>query len=265
METVNSSPPLLPFPGKVRLARLIGRRLRFLMDLEDGLGAFTAHTNNTGSMLGLLRPGCEVLLSVSCSPGRKHPCTVEAVRPDGFWVGVNTGVPTRLLRAAWAAGVLPECAGYTAFATEPRFEGGRLDALLTGKASGMPGAAASAGLDGRALSSDAGELYVETKNVTLVEDCVAQFPDAPSERARKHMVELMRLARQGIRAALFFAVQRPDGQCFGPAEAVDPEYAALFREALAAGVEVWPYVVEVTPEGYGLGRRLPLARGLSGP
>ena len=238
METVNSSRPLLPLSGEARTASLIGRRLRFLMDLTDSQGAFTAHTNNTGAMLGLLRPGSRVLLSVSQRPSRKHPCTVEAVSCQGFWVGVNTAVPTRLFKAAWRAGLLPECAGYTDFKTEPRFAQGRLDALLTG-----PG----------------GEFFVETKNVTLVEECVAQFPDAPSERARKHLKELTRLARSGIRAGLFFAVQRPDATCFGPAEVVDPEYAELFREALAAGVEALAYVVDVAEDGYRLGRRLPLA------
>jgi sugar fermentation stimulation protein A len=238
METVNSSPALVPFGGKTRLARLVGRRKRFLMDVEDASGAFTAHTNNTGTMLGLLRPGSDVLLSVSDAASRKHPCTVEAVRLDGAWVGVNTAMPTRILRAAWAAGLLPECAGYETFKAEPRFAEGRLDALLTGPA---------------------GELYVETKNVTMVEDCQAQFPDAPSERACKHMGELSRIARSGARAAVFFAVQRPDGQCFGPAEAVDPEYAEAFRQALAAGVEAWAYVVDVAEDGYRLSRRLPVA------
>lgn len=284
METVNSSRPLVAFPGRVGRARLVGRRKRFLMDVEDEGGAFTAHTNNTGSMLGLLRPGSEVLLSVSASPSRKHACTVEAVRLEGFWVGVNTSLPTRILKAAWAAGMLPECSGYTGFAAEPRFEGGRLDARLwrggppeTGGAvpeppgrirsgsQGGPAQGAADGSDGEGAVLECppggGELFVETKNVTLVEECVAQFPDAPSERARKHLVELSRLARTGIRAALFFAVQRPDAKCFGPADAVDPEYARMFREALAAGVEAWAYVVDVSPQGYRLGGRLPLTRG----
>jgi len=238
METVNSSRPLASLGSQVRRARLIGRRKRFLMDLEDESGVFTAHTNNTGAMLGLLRPGSEVLLSVSDSPTRKHACTVEAILFQGFWVGVNTAMPTRILKAAWEAGLMPECAGYETFKAEPRFADGRLDALLTGPA---------------------GELYVETKNVTMVEDCVAQFPDAPSERACKHMEELSRLTRSGKRAAVFFTVQRPDGQCFGPAEVVDPQYAKAFRSALAAGVEAWAYVVDVAEDGYRLGRRLRVA------
>ncbi|WP_243312598.1 DNA/RNA nuclease SfsA [Fundidesulfovibrio agrisoli] len=238
MQTVNCRPPLVPYPATIRTARLVGRRKRFLMDVEADDGPFTAHTNNTGSMLGLLRPGSEVLLSVSGSPTRKHACTVEAVRLGGFWVGVNTAMPTRVLRAAWQAGLLPGCGGYERFRTEPAFAGGRLDALLSGPA---------------------GELYVETKNVTMVEDCVAQFPDAQSERACKHMGELARLAAQGARAAVFFAVQRPDGRCFAPAEVVDPLYAEAFRAALKAGVEAWPFVVDVAEDGLRLGERLPLA------
>jgi len=241
METVNSPAPLLPFTGQVRTASLVARRKRFLVDVTDESGPFTAHTNNTGSMLGLTRPGSLALLSVSTTPGRKHACTLEAVRLENFWVGVNTLVPTRLLRAAWLAGLLPECADYRTFAAEPRFAGGRLDARLSG----------SAGED----------LFIETKNVTMVEDCVAQFPDAPSERGRKHLVELIRLARSGGRAALFFAVQRPDGACFAPAEVIDPKYADLFRQDLAAGVAVWPHVTDVSPSGYAFGRRLPLAPG----
>ena len=237
MQRVNCAPPLVPYPPVMRAARLVGRRKRFLMDVEADGVAFTAHTNNTGSMLGLLRPGSPVLLSVSDSPTRKHACTVEAVGLGGFWVGVNTAMPTRVLRAAWAAGLLPGLGGYDAFRAEPRFGEGRLDALLSGPA---------------------GELYVETKNVTMVEDCAAQFPDAVSERASKHMRELARLAREGVRSAVFFAVQRPDAECFTPAEVVDPLYAQALRAALDAGVEAWPYVVDVAEDGLRLGRRLPV-------
>lgn len=223
------------------MARLAGRRKRFLVDAEGPDGAFTAHTNNTGSMLGLVRPGREILLSASDNPGRKYAHTLEMVRlgpePGGFWVGVNTSTPNRLLKAAWAAGRLPELAGTTSLRPEPSFAGGRLDALAEG-----PG----------------GAVCVEAKNVTLAEDDVALFPDAPTERGRKHLAELSRLAASGTRAALFFLVQRPDVFCFGPADLIDPEYARQFWRAVDAGVEVWPYLAELSPLGIDLGRRLPL-------
>jgi len=256
-EKVNSSRataarPRVVFPGGLVRARLVRRRMRFLVDVEGDNGAFTAHTNNTGSMLGLLRPGTPVLLSVSANPARKLPHTLEMVWMSafsgGFWVGVNTLTPNRLLAAAFRAGRIAAITGEAADASydrlepEPAFAGGRLDARISGP--------------GRTL-------LVETKNVTMVEDGVAMFPDAATERGRKHLVELMRVAREGrgtgTRAACLFLVQRPDGTCFGPADAVDPDYADLFRQALEAGVAMWACRAVCGPEGIGLGGRLPLA------
>lgn len=236
----------LPLSGPCVTARFLRRRLRFLIDVEGDDGPFTAHANNTGSMLGLLRLGCLVGLSVSDNPARKLPHTLELVRlPDfrgDFWVGVNTLTPNRLFRLAFLAGAFPELAGYEAIRPEPAFAGGRLDFALAGPA---------------------GEGFVECKNVTMVEDGAAMFPDAATERGRKHLVELTRLAREGKSlAALFFCVQRPDGDCFAPAAVVDPEYAALLAEAVAAGVHVLAYRAAASPAGVSLGERLPLAHCL---
>lgn len=234
----------LPLSGPVVTARFVRRRLRFLIDVEGPDGPFTAHANNTGSMLGLLRPGREVGLSVSDNPKRKLAHTLELVRlPDfrgDFWVGVNTLTPNRLFRHAFLAGAFPDLAGYTAIRPEPPFAGGRLDF---------------------ALSGPAGAAFVECKNVTMVEDGAAMFPDAPTERGRKHLLELTRLAREGrCLAALFFCVQRPDGACFAPATAIDPEYTRLLATAVAAGVRVLAYRAAAAPTGITLGQRLPLSR-----
>ena len=93
----------------------------------------------------------------------------------------------------------------------------------------------------------------------MVEDGVACFPDAATERGRKHLRELMDIVRCGERAAMFYLVQRPDGHCFGPADVVDPAYAALFYAALDAGVEVFPYRASVSPAGIDLEGLLPVA------
>ncbi len=241
------------FPGGLVRARLVRRRMRFLVDVQGEDGIFTAHTNNTGSMLGLLRPGTPVLMSVSANPARKLPHTLEMVWmptfSGGFWTGVNTMTPNRLLAAAFWAGRLFEISGEPCHAAafdrlepEPAFAGGRLDARLSG-----PG----------------GTLLVETKNVTMVEDEVAMFPDAATKRGCKHLTELARVAREGretgVRAACLFLVQRPDGACFGPADVVDPEYAALFWQAVEAGVAMWAVRAICGPRGIDLGGRLPMA------
>lgn len=242
------TPILLHLPSDCLCARFLRREKRFTVYATtlDGKQSLLAHTNNTGSMLGLLRPGSEVLLSPAANPARKLPFTLELAWQNiflerGFWAGVNTSTPNRMLQAAWKAGALPELADCTTFKREAVYGASRLDALLTGPA---------------------GDVWVECKNVTLVEDDVALFPDAATERGRKHLVELAGLARQGVRTALFFLVQRSDAKCFAPASLIDPEYARLFYDALDAGVEAWPWMTHISPAGIGLERRLPvLPRG----
>ena len=242
-------PPLLPFPPNCRRGLFIKREKRFTVHVELDGAPVGAHTNNTGTMLGLLRPGHEVLLSPAQNPGRKLPYTLELARfPDfrswdgngpGFWTGVNTSTPNRLLQAAFEAGRLPELAQCDHLKREAVIGDSRLDGHATGPS---------------------GEVWIEAKNVTLMEDDIALFPDAATERGRKHLVELTRLAKQGITAALFFLIQRPDAQCFAPATVIDPEYARLLRLALDAGVQAWPYLAEISEQGIDLGERLPLAK-----
>jgi len=228
---------LLHFPSGSRQAVFLAREKRFLVHvLLDGQEV-TVHTNNSGSMLGLLRPGMDVFLSPAASAKRRLPYTLELVRPHGDWVGVNTLTPNRLLRRAWETRALPELSGYTDFSPEAKWGQSRLDARLSGPD---------------------GDFWIEAKNVTMVEDDVACFPDAVTERGQKHLRELMELAGHGVRVGVFLAVQRPDGQCFGPADFIDPRFAELFWQAADAGVEFFPHVVHAGPKGIALGERLPL-------
>lgn len=218
---------------------LIRRYQRFLADvrLEDG-SVITAHTANTGSMKGCALPGSPVLLSLSASAGRKYPHTWELVLSDGFWAGINTQYPNRLAREAIENGTIAELTGYQTIRGEvPYGESSRIDLLLSGTR---------------------GECFVEVKNVTLVEGGRALFPDAVTLRGRKHLKELMQVVAQGHRGVNLFVVQRGDGHCVAPAEAIDPAYASQLREAARLGVELLAYRAEVTPESIRLTERLPV-------
>lgn len=177
---------LLPFPSGCVVGRLIRREKRFFVHVLIDGKPDVAHTNNTGSMIGLLRPGAPVLLSPAQNPERKLRWTLELVwcgdpaayPRGGFWAGVNTSTPNRMLEAAFRAGKLPWAEGYTSFAREKVRGESRLDGLLEGP--GMP------------------RLWVECKNVTMSEDDVALFPDAVSERGLKHLGTLKGIvARRG--------------------------------------------------------------------
>ena len=233
---------LIKYPEGCRVGRFVKREKRFFVHAELDGQPVLAHTNNTGSMLGLLRPGMPVLLSPATNPERKLKWTMEALgqpRPGGFfWVGVNTAMPNKLMGALFKAGHLPWTAGYTALKPEAVNGESRLDGLFTGP--GLP------------------DLWVECKNVTLVEDCAAAFPDAVTTRGAKHLQTLTRLKKEGSRAAMLYIIQRPDGQCFRAADYIDPAYAQALAEAADAGVEIYPVVVEVRLDGIWFDKTLPV-------
>jgi sugar fermentation stimulation protein A len=230
------------FDAPLLQARLIRRYQRFLADVEfpDGSRA-TAHTPNTGSMLGCSRPGARVWLREAASPRRKYPLAWELVEAEsGVLVGINTGLANRLVREGVERGVVAELQGYAAIRSEVRYgkENSRIDLLLEAP-------------DGR-------RCYVEVKNVTLAEQGRALFPDAVTARGAKHLRELEEMVRQGQRAVIFFCVQRGDAEAMAPADRIDPAYGRALRQALAAGVEALAYQAEVAVAGIDLARRLPV-------
>lgn len=223
----------MEFSSPLVRARFLRREKRFLVhaELDDGTPV-TAHTNNTGRMSGCLAPGCTVWLSRAGDPRRQLAWTLELVEtvadPEtgvaaGVPVGVNTARANRLVAEAVAAGRLPQLALYREIRAEVPYGSrrSRADFLLTG-------------LPGRPRA----RCWVEVKNVTLVAGGHASFPDAPSERARKHLRELADMAARGDGACLVFCVQRGDARSVGPADAIDPEYGRLLRQVAAAGVQV---------------------------
>jgi sugar fermentation stimulation protein A len=222
------------FPGT-----LIRRYKRFLADIELENGeTVTVHCPNSGSMKGCAIPGNSVLLSRSNNPDRKYPYTWELVKVNGLWVGINTGLPNRLTGDAVKQGLIKELRGYESVRPEVRYgKDSRIDLLLSG----------SKGL-----------CYVEVKNVTLVEEGIALFPDAQTARGRKHLQELMREVRDGNRGVIFFVVQRADACAFAPADAIDPEYGVLLRTAVKNGVEAMAYQAHVEPDEIYLQRSLPV-------
>ncbi len=240
---VSGENPLIVFPQGTTAGYFVRRYKRFFVEARIGGKAVLAHTNNTGAMLGLLKEGVPALFSPAADPRRKLRWTLEALRvenstvPGGegnadlksFWAGVNTSVPNRLLEAAYYAGLLPWAAGYSVFRREVRRGESRLDACIEGQ--GFP------------------VLWVECKNVTLVENGVALFPDAPSTRALKHLGTLRQAVAAGERGLMFYVIQRPDAGSFGPASNIDSAYAAGFAEAMAAGVEICLAVTHVTERG----------------
>ncbi|MBS0235689.1 MAG: DNA/RNA nuclease SfsA [Proteobacteria bacterium] len=226
---------------------LIQRYKRFLADVTTAGGVtVTASCPNTGSMLGLTKPGSKVWLSESDSPTRKYRHTWEMIEADlgtgAHLVGINTGRPNALVTEAIETGKIGELSGYSTFRREVKYGlNSRIDVLLSG------------GRDSR-------DCYVEVKNVHLMRDNgLAEFPDSKTERGAKHLRELSAMVEQGHRAVMVFLVQRSDAERFKLAADIDPAYAAAFQTAAASGVEMLCYRCTLSPAEIAVEKRIEIA------
>ncbi len=221
--------------------RLIRRYRRFLADvrLRDGT-VVTAHCPNTGSLLGCDRPGSPVWLSRAAGPRRRLAWTWELVEPvPGVRVCIHTGRTNAIVAEAVEGGRIAPLAGYARLRREVRFgrEGSRADLLLEDPARGR--------------------CFVEVKHVTAVDAAGrAIFPDAVTERGRRHLRELAHHRRAGDRAVLVFCVARGDARALRPADEIDPAYGAALREALAAGVEAYAFACRVGRRSVAIARQI---------
>ncbi|ROR03211.1 DNA/RNA nuclease SfsA [Desulfosoma caldarium] len=197
----------------------------------------TVHCPNSGSMKGCLKVGASVRLS-EASPrrGRKTAYTWEMIEIDGVWVGINTAVPNHLAAQAAEKRALPIFTDALAVRREvPAGNHSRIDLRV---------------------ETPAGALWVEVKNVTLVENGTAFFPDAVTTRGTKHLEVLVEKVRAGDRAAMLYVVQRMDADRFAPADHIDPVYGRRFRWAQTQGVAVCVVQARVSPEAIVLERLL---------
>ena len=228
---MNFGPPLIS-------GTILKRYKRFFVDvkLDDG-STVTAHCPNTGSMKTCIDSGWPCLLSYHDNPARKLKYGLEMTSNGETWIGVNTQRPNSLVKDAIISGEIPELIGYTNIQPEFRLENSRIDLLL---------------------SNDKEKCFVEIKNVTLRgAKKEALFPDAVTERGKKHLDELISLKKTGNRACIFFLVQREDVNSFRPAFEIDINYSEKLKEASLLGVEILVYQTCLSPKGIKISKALP--------
>ena len=216
------------------------RYKRFLAEvtLEDGR-EITVYCPNTGSMRTCSTPGSRVYLSHSDKKGRKYPFTLEMVREQSSWVGVNTSLTNDIVAEAIVEGRIAELSSVDEIKREVKVsDGTRLDLLL--KAGNV-------------------KTYVEVKNCSMAEGEVTMFPDAVTARGIKHLHELAALVKGGDSGIIFFLVQRMDAKIFRPAAHIDPLYAEMLARVHRQGVQILVYQAEVTPRSIEVTGSLPFA------
>lgn len=221
-------------------ATLLRRYKRFLADVEFPSGdVITVHCPNTGAMTGCAEPGSRVWLSVSTSKTRKYAHTWELVETAEGLACIHSARANKVVREAFASGLIPGFECYPDIQTEVRYgQSSRIDLLLQGADS---------------------KVLVEVKSVTL---CTAPgyglFPDAVSERGRKHLLELQAArADKNTRAVMFFCAFHNGIRSVSTAGHIDPRYRSALQQAQAAGVEMLAWRAEVSPRCMDLVAPLP--------
>jgi sugar fermentation stimulation protein A len=189
-------------------------------------------------MMDMADEGIKIWLEPNDDPRKKLKYGWRLIeQDDGHFVGVDTGVPNRVVGPALLAHQIAGLPPYDAVRAEVKYaDKSRIDFLL----------------------SDAVDTYVEVKSVTLSRTAgLAEFPDSVTARGAKHLEALTQMVAQGHRAVMFYMVQRTDCAALSLAADIDPAYAAAFARATKAGVQVLAYDCAIDPKGVTLRRPMP--------
>lgn len=179
---------------------------------------------NPGRMYELLIPGTEVFLRKVMKEKRKTCYDLIGVTYNGQLVSLDSRVPNKLVLEALRNQDIAELSKYTVIKPEFSYGHSRFDFFLANKRESC---------------------LLEVKSSTLVKDGVAMFPDAITERGRRHVNELVKAKKEGYRACILFLIQRTDAHAFAPSDETDPKFGKALRKAANEGVEVYAYKTEI--------------------
>lgn len=207
------------------------RANRFIAEVELNGEIVKAHLPNTGRCKELLIDGATVYLKPSDNPNRKTKYSLFLVENKGALVAMYSQQASNIVIDAILNDKVEELSGYDIVESEKTIGNSRIDIYL-------------ANLDSEDNPID--ETYVEVKSVTLIKDGLAQFPDAPTERGRKHLEELISLKKEGKRSVVFFLIEHPNGNSFRPNWENDAKFSQTLNKAYDEGVEILVYKTKNT-------------------
>lgn len=197
------------------------RRLnRFIAEvLIDGV-AEQVHVKNTGRLKELLKPGVQVVLEESDNPNRKTKHSLIAVDKEGEWVNIDSQAPNKVAYEALDAGGVSEFDSLVKLKQEVTYGESRFDFYA---------------------ENNEEKGFIEVKGVTLEKNGVAMFPDAPTSRGTKHVLELIKARQEGYSATVLFIIQMKGCHKFAPNQAIDQAFTEALLKASEAGVRILAY------------------------
>ena len=217
--------------------KFIKRYKRFFVDVMLNKEILTAHCPNSGSMMGLLNENENAWVSKSKNPKRKLKYTLEILEKKKQKVGVNTHLTNKIVEEALVNKKIKEFEKFNQVQREVKFNNNtRFDFLVSNKKE---------------------QAFIEVKNVTLKrEQDYAEFPDAPTTRGQKHLLELINAKEKEYQAYLIFLIQREDCNFFKISKDIDKKYYENFMQAKKKGVKFLCYSSKVSDKEIILNKKI---------
>ncbi len=203
-------------------AVFISRPNRFIARVELDGKELAVHVKNTGRCRELLLPGASVYLEKAANPDRKTPYDLVAVEKDGHIINIDSQAPNAVVKE-----YLEGLGIYDVVHPEYKYGNSRIDFYM---------------------EKGDERILMEVKGCTLFREGVGYFPDAPTLRGTRHLMELAGAAQKGYRAIIAFVIQGEGIYEVRPNEATDPDFAIAFNEAKKAGVEILFLPCKVTED-----------------
>ncbi|WP_291634443.1 DNA/RNA nuclease SfsA [Clostridium sp.] len=210
---------------RVFIAEFIRRPNRFQAYVNFNGEQLMVHVPNTGRCKEILIPGSTVLLREELNPTRKTLYDLIAAYKDNKIINIDSQIPNKVVEEALKDKIIQKLVKYNIIQREKAFGKSRFDFKL---------------------SNDLGEEYfLEVKGVTFEVDGNTMFPDAPTERGRKHLLELIEAKKKGFGAGVLFLIQMNNIKKFSPYDDMDVAFGEALRLAYTNGVDIFAYECEV--------------------
>ena len=203
---------------RIEEAVFLSRPNRFVARVRTEQGEEVCHVKNTGRCRELLIPETRIWVQRNESPSRKTALDLIAVEKEGRVVNIDSQIPNKVAEEWIRSGHLFE--NPQVIRPETRYGNSRFDLYLENENSRM---------------------FLEVKGVTLEEEGVVRFPDAPTQRGVKHIHELCQCIKDGYEAYIMFVIQMENVKYFAPNDVTHPEFGQALREAEKEGVRILAY------------------------
>lgn len=211
----------------------IKRPNRFIAQVKIEGSIQICHVKNTGRCRELLVPGVTVYLEKSHNPKRKTQYSLIGVEKGYRLINMDSQAPNKVVQEWLKTGkLLPDT---TVIRPETKYGNSRFDFYI---------------------ETQKQKIFMEVKGVTLEEDGVVKFPDAPTERGLKHIEELCSAVKDGYEAYIFFVVQMHGVRYFTPNNETHKAFGDALIKAKKSGVHILAYDCEVTKDSLKIGEEV---------